>query len=294
MQTMLHFLENDREKILSSVTKARSPEKTQEAVTAELDRLLYQYNEQAENDRVKETAAAMIQTARHMAALICGYGEVRVWERTVEEEKNKPQRRSRRFFWLFLLGGIGCFLAAFILFQMAGISMAPRDAWTPLLLLILSLAGLFAAGMFLSRSRLVSGKEKKELQTEITMDAESVYQYLHTAVMVMDKKLEEILSSAEWEARKRDQDAPPVLSPEQADLYAGLLEALYSRDGETALDRLADLKYYLHRQGIDCEDYSSEHAAWFDIMPSFREGTLRPALVRDGTVLKKGLASGGD
>ena len=41
-------------------------------------------------------------------------------------------------------------------------------------------------------------------------------------------------------------------------------------------------------------DYSAEHAAWFDMMPSFKEGTLRPALTKDGTLLKKGLASGGD
>ena len=40
MQTMLHFLENDRDRLLQAVTTARTPEKTQDAVIAELDRLL--------------------------------------------------------------------------------------------------------------------------------------------------------------------------------------------------------------------------------------------------------------
>lgn len=294
MQTMLHFLENDREKLLHAVTTARTPEKTQDAVIAELDRLLYQYNEQDASDRLKESAASMIQTARHMVPLLTGYGDVRVWERTVGEE-SKGAKGKKLWFWVFLIVGLGCFAATFLLFQMAGISFAMRDALIPLGLLVLSLAALFLSGLFLAKSRSVTVEKKTELQTEITMDGESIYQALHTAVLVMDKNLDDIRSSSEWEARKKETagDAP-VLASEEADLYGGLLEAWYTNDGDVALDRLADLKYYLHKKGIDCVDYSPEHASWFDMMPSFKEGTLRPALIKDGTLLKKGLASGGD
>lgn len=127
------------------------------------------------------------------------------------------------------------------------------------------------------------------------MDGEGIYQALHTAVMVMDKNLDDVRSASEWEVRRKENagDAP-ALASEEANLYGSLLEAWYSKDGDMAMDRLADLKYYLHKKGIDCVDYTAEHAAWFDLMPSFKEGTLRPALVKDGTLLKKGLASGGD
>ena len=97
MQTMLHFLENDHDRLLQAVTSARTPEKTQEAVVAQLDRLLYQYNEQDVSDRLKEAAANMIQTARHMAALLTGYGDVRVWERNVGEETKG--RRGRKLWF---------------------------------------------------------------------------------------------------------------------------------------------------------------------------------------------------
>lgn len=294
MQTMLHFLENDRDRLLQAVTAARTPEKTQDAVIAELDRLLYQYNEQDVSDRLKEAAANMVQTARHMAALLTGYGDVRVWERNVGEA-TKGRKGRKLWFWLFLCVGIGCFIATFVLFQMTGVSFAMRDAVVPLGLLAVSLAALFFAGLFLAKSRQVTVEKKKELQTEITMDGEGIYQALHTAVMVMDKNLDDVRSASEWEVRRKENagDAP-VLASEEADLYGSLLEAWYSKDGDMAMDRLADLKYYLHKKGIDCVDYTAEHAAWFDLMPSFKEGTLRPALVKDGTLLKKGLASGGD
>ena len=294
MQTLCSFLEKDREKFLSSVTKAHTPDKAQDAIVSELDRLLYQYNEQDGTERIKEAAAYMIQAARMAAPFVNGYGEVKVWERTAEGSKAKMSK-SGKFFWLFLILGMGCFVATFILFQMAGLSVPIRDAATPLLLLVLSLVFLFFAGLCFGKRKVILAPEKKEFQTEIHIDGESIYQTLHTMVLVMDKNLEELQANEEWEARKASsQDTGSSLSSDQIDLFAGLLEAWYTKDGDVALDRIADVKYHLHRQGIECVDYSADTTSYFDIMPSFREGTLRPALVRDGSLLKKGLASGGD
>ena len=75
-----------------------------------------------------------------------------------------------------------------------------------------------------------------------------------------------------------------------------LLEASYSHDGAFALARLSDVAWFLHRNGIETEDYTPEHDGWFDALPVMagetgNQGlTLRPALVSsDGRLLKKGL-----
>ena len=49
----------------------------------------------------------------------------------------------------------------------------------------------------------------------------------------------------------------------------------------------------LNKQQIEAVDYSAETAQFFDMMPSQRAGTIRPALVADGKLLRKGMASTG-
>ena len=44
---------------------------------------------------------------------------------------------------------------------------------------------------------------------------------------------------------------------------------------------------------IDGQDYAADTERWFNKMPSKKRGTLRPALVKDGAVLVRGIAQGG-
>ena len=72
-----------------------------------------------------------------------------------------------------------------------------------------------------------------------------------------------------------------------------LMAASYSGDPEYALEKIEEIKYYLHRQQIEVVDYSEATAQYFDLMPGTQGGTIRPALVADGVLLKKGLAQTG-
>ena len=61
-----------------------------------------------------------------------------------------------------------------------------------------------------------------------------------------------------------------------------------------ALDAIGDLKYSLYKRGIEAVDYSEENKVMFEILPSTKESTVNPALVKDGVLLKKGVATGGN
>ena len=97
--------------------------------------------------------------------------------------------------------------------------------------------------------------------------------------------------------------------PAELELLSRLLEDAYGRRGEDELadEEIGQIKFYLHRKNIDVVDWtdntgkrggkedsdSAARTGWFDMIPAFTAGTIRPALVADGRLLKKGLASEG-
>ena len=93
-----------------------------------------------------------------------------------------------------------------------------------------------------------------------------------------------------WEQRRKA-EAEPALSPEETELIAGLLEGLYSGDGDYALEKLGALRCALADKGIEAVDYDDEHARLFDRMPGAETATLCPALTQGGTLLRRGLAT---
>ena len=76
------------------------------------------------------------------------------------------------------------------------------------------------------------------------------------------------------------------------DLLCALMEAKASGRDEKAMRSLSQAEQYLHMLGIDVVFYSGENAALFDVLPTIGEArTIRPALVRDGAVLRRGTAA---
>ena len=76
------------------------------------------------------------------------------------------------------------------------------------------------------------------------------------------------------------------------DLLVSQLEARASGRAELALRSLDRAEQYLHMLGIDVVFYDAEHAALFDVLPTMGEArTIRPALIKDGQVIRRGTAA---
>ena len=54
---------------------------------------------------------------------------------------------------------------------------------------------------------------------------------------------------------------------------------------------ISGIRYYLYRKNVEIVNYSREQASSFELLPGKKTGTLRPALMANGRLLKKGLAS---
>jgi len=283
------ILEKDRERLQAALHQAGTPEKAVPVMESEYDRMLYEYNEHCEDDYQRRCAAMILQVARMSVPLVDSIGETAIWEqggKLVSEEKKKVRISAV----LLLLAGIGLTLAS------AAVLIGTDQVLNRVYAFPFAAAGLaggilclFLSGLFFRKTTKASYSEKK-LKAEPRIDVEKLYRSMHAAVLTADRNIADALSARklEEEQKKREQ------SEDKADisLYSDLLEAQLAKDGEYALDQISKVPFYLHQKGIEMVEYSEENRGWFDVIPGEKRETIRPALVKDGQLLKKGIVSG--
>ena len=290
---MTDLLEKDKDSLITGLTAAGTADKAVRVLENEMDKLLLKHNEQCESDRERESAAYMMQAVRLSLPLIDSNGAVKVWERGGGDTDQGGSFKIS-FLVLFVLGLALCVFGFGPMFFNAYVAADAKLRSEVMLhggATVVGLICLYFAGFMYRRPKKAA---KKEHQVEIKVDADKIYRNFRTAILSIDQSLEEIAAAERW--RKRDQagsiDGRTVTSSE-LDLFSDLLAASYSGDPEYALEKVEQIKYFLHKQQIEVVDYSSETAKYFDLMPGTRAATIRPALVAQGGLLRKGLASTG-
>lgn len=295
------YLEKDRTQFTAALRKARTPEKAVTAAEEELDRLLYQYNENCEEPAVRSGAARMIQAVKAAAPAIHSVSDVKVWESTAQDTAAALAVPKQNVEIRYLAGGAGSIAAGTVLSLLMDPFGVVLSFVIPGILQAAGAVMIFLGGRKKGMSLKKETKEKKEnvvQMTECIVDANRIYRILHAVMIMIDQSLEEIgEEEKQQKAAEEAQDRQASYSSSDGELalYSNLLEALYSKDGSFALERLSDLLFYLHGRDIETVDYSEDTKDWFDRMPSPAPTTetIKPALVSEGKLLKKGLAVGG-
>ena len=292
---MTDLLEKDKDKLLTELAGAGTADKAVVVLENEMDKLLLKHNESCDSDRERESAAYMMQAVRLSLPLIDSNGKIKVWE-SGQADPDEGGSFKWSFLLLFLLG-----LALFVfgcgpLFIDSYIT-AEENLRNEVILhggaTVVGLFALYFSGYVYSRPKKAKVRNK-EHQVEIKVDADKVYRNFRTAILSIDQSLEEIGAAERW--NKRDQAGSidgKTVTPSELDLFSDLLAAAYSGDPEYALEKVEQIKYFLHRNQIEVVDYSKDNAKYFDLMPGSKPATIRPALVAQGGLLRKGLASTG-
>ena len=283
------YLEKDREKLLASLKQAGTPERAIPVIESEFDRLLYEYNEQCSDDFERRCAAEMLQTARMAVPLLDCIGDIKIWEQGGKLRTDEKKKVSLKGI-LLLAAGLILTIASTLV--MAGADTALNKVFDKPLIAVAFFGGiacLFLSGRFFRKVTKATYSEK-ELKAEPRIDAEKVYRTLHAILLVTDRNITDALSARRMEEEQKNQDP----AQEKADLsfYSDLLEASLAKDGQYALDQISKVPFYLHQKGIEAMEYSEENRSWFDVIPGEKHETIRPALVKDGQLLKKGIVSG--
>ena len=304
--TLQTLLEQEKERLISALSGA-DPVSAVRSMNAALDRILYAFNDGEENPRVREAADGMLQAAKAACSLADCAGETTIYGRT-EYGKTAPGKRklSKGGLLLLVLGLIGAAStvlgAQFLASSAAG--LPPR--WVLAGVPLLTAAALFFAGMLLRRGKETS---KETLYAETKIDASLAYNRLLSVILVIDKRLEEVRSAARQEEKARLREQASALDGAELELLSRLLEDAYGRRGEDELaeEEISQIRFYLHQKNVEVVDWTDDavqqsgteggaaviNSSWFDMIPAYSGGTIRPALVTDGKLLKKGMASAG-
>ena len=278
------LLEKDKEQLKTRLSAAADAEEAAVICENALNRIQLQYNEQAPSDAVRKAASASLTTARAALQLIDSSGEIQSYERTL------PSGNIKAGGWVPVAVGAGFSAAAAFFMTAAPAALSPVG----LILLIAGLIGVFIGGLQFGKKR--GFTPQKEQILEVHPAPEKICHSLTGLLTVVDQQLEDI----QYE-ELRDKELPgPVtvnkaaLPEDELKLLSGILESAYARaDDADARAEISNIRFYLHKKGVETVEYSEETARYFNRIPSKKKGTLRPAILQNSTILIKGMAGDG-
>lgn len=288
--TLQELLEQDKERFLQSIVQAETAARAVEEVQREFSRLLFAFNEQEENEAVKAAAYRMIETAKSAAALVDSEGSTKIYEQKEYSAVKEPVKRSK-WFYVYLIVALACLIAACVIcFINTNIFKTLINMPIVLILMAIGVVGMFFAGTQMNKSNV----KNSDLFTETFVAPDKIYHSIFVTCVQMDKQLDDLRSEETIRRKQELRQNNGGMSQADIDFLAGLLEDAYAeKENVYAQEIISHIRYYLHKKGIQTVDYSEKNRSWFDKMPAKQSSTLRPAIVLDGKLLKKGLAAGG-
>ena len=294
-RTLAALLDDDREMILANLARDRSLPAAQTALEKAVDRVMYRYTEAAESAIMRDSAQHILQAMKSALPMIDAVGEARTWKK----EAAKAEKRGLKMGPMAVIAlalGLMLVLASVLAVMFAGHMGGALAFVKALLPTALGCGLLFWAGAQAAspkkRKKRADAPADEDLRTEYLVDVEKAFHMLRGAMLLADGQLERIREEAALEDQRRLEASPAGgVSGEALELFSELLESAYAAKDDGAKESISAIRFYLHNARIDVADFEPGRESWFEFLPADKPGTLRPALVSGGRLLKKGMAS---
>ena len=289
MATMKELLEKDKERFMQSASKAENAQQMMKETERQLSRILYIFNEEEQSEKVKAAAYRMIQTVSSVTSFLDCSGRTKIYGKT-EYTDGKLKKKHSPLFYVFLLLSVILFG---VIVMLAVVNKETEAFFRSHLSIVLLAAACMISCLLTGLAGAKKDRNKEELVAETTCDANKVWLGMYQAVVMIDKLLDDVRTEEENE-KKKEMREKGVMADDELELMASLLENAYTDpENPASEDMISHIRFYLHNHLVDVVNYSAQDRAWFDMMPAKDTGTIRPALVSEGRLLKKGLAAGG-
>lgn len=272
--TMLEIYRQKQENLADRIASSNSLYETCSAINEAFESMTYQYL--TKNGRQLEfPLKKAVDIARAAFPLLQSARKYKLWENAGGEGRKKKTAPGlicalAGFSWVFLILGYYMFLYDIKLWQ--------AKNW-----LLAVLAGcllIFISGFMLFFRR------RPKISVEISVDTSKALRQLEEAAKAIDDFMGRYRQNQQRRQIRRAEHTDPQLMQ----LFSYLLEGKLSGEADFMSEQISLVEEYMGEQGILALEYEKGREAYFDFLPSQEQKTIRPAIVKNGVTLVRGLA----
>lgn len=276
--TLFEIYKSRKDALISRIRESKSLYETGSVIGEAFETMQYQYLSQGDNAHLADKLADFMNMAKASFPLIESVNKYKLWENA---EGDKPKKKSP------VRGLVALLIGLVLIFGPLGYYMFLYNVEFAVMKshIAVMLGGAFVilvAGFMLFHRR----KTKLKATVEISVDPEDIAKRLEEMVKVIDSMLEKEKQANAVQKQLIDS----AINPDEATMFSYLMEAKLSGDGEFALEQLEEVERYLAKQDVILVNYIKGNEKYFDFLEGEETKTIRPALVRNGQIIGKGLA----
>lgn len=275
---MLEIYRARKDRLAARIRESKSLFETGSVISETFETMQYQYLSRGDNDRLAPHLEGIMQLVKTTFPIVESVNKTHLWENA---ENSRPKKKSPvPGLIAYLLGLVIIFVPVWYTMFLRKISFS--DVQNMYIAIAAGCLVMFIAGFMLFHRR----KPKNKAVVQVSADATDLVNRLEETVKEIDKML-----AAEARQLKVQEDlVASAINEDEVQLFSYLLEAKASGRADFALEQLDEVEHYLAKQDVIIVNYTKGNERYFDFLVGDRVRTIRPALIRKGRVLSRGLA----
>lgn len=276
--TLYEIYKSRRENLAARIRESKSLYETGSVISEVFETMQYQYLSQEGYAPLTEKLTDLVNMAKTAFPLLESVNKYKLWENA---EKEKAKKKSPVPGLVTLLIGVALIFGS-LGYYMFLYNVKLEKMQNFMLAMAVGCLFILMAGFMLFFRR----KVKSKATVEISADADDIVKRLEELVKAIDAMLEK-----EKQAQKTQQQLmDSAINADEANLFSYLMEAKLSGQPDYAMEQLDEVERYLAKQDVILVNYIKGNEKYFDFLEGEETKTIRPALIRGGEVLTKGLA----
>ncbi len=276
--TFYEIYKSRKDNLAARIRESKSLYETGSVISEVFETMQYQYLSQEGHAPLAQTMTDLVNLAKTAFPLLESVNKYKLWE---DAEKEKTKKKSPVPGLVTLLIGLALIFGS-LGYYMFLYNVSFEKMQNFMLAIAVGCLVILIAGFMLFFRRRV----KSKATVEISADADDIVKRLEEVVKYIDTMLEK-----EKQAQKTQQLLmDSAINADEANLFAYLMEAKLSGQADYALEQLDEVERYLAKQDVILVNYIKGNEKYFDFLEGEETKTIRPALVRSGEMLTKGLA----